>query len=73
MCDTLRGMNDEWLTREEAAAYLKINPRTLNRWVQHGKCPRHRTPGGAPRFLRRELDELLRPDPPRGGRTPATL
>ncbi len=57
-------MTDEWLTRDEAAAHLKISTRTLTRWTEHGRCPVHRTPGGRPRFLRRELDELMTSDPP---------
>lgn len=54
----------EWLTRQQAADHLKISPRTLSRWVEHGRCPVHHTPGGRPRFLRDELDAVITSDPP---------
>lgn len=63
----------EWLTRQQAADRLKITTRTLNRWVQLGRCPVHRTPGGRPRFRADQLDALLTQDPPRTGCAPATL
>jgi excisionase family DNA binding protein len=62
-------MNDtatEWLNKREAAALLGVSERTLMRWVQLDRCPVHRTPGGAPRFRRDEVDALITPDPPRG-------
>jgi excisionase family DNA binding protein len=30
---------DRFLTREEAATYLRIQPATLNRWLNEGKLP----------------------------------
>lgn len=72
-CGTLRGMADEWFTRTEAAQHLKISPRTLSRWVEHGRCPVHRTPSGVPRFLRSELDELMTSDPPAAAERPNAL
>lgn len=66
-CGTLRGMTDDvptWLTRAEAAAHLKISTRTLSRWVEHGRCPVHRTPSGEPRWRLDELDALMTSDPP---------
>lgn len=53
---------NEWLTLGEAAAYLKINPRTLALWARQKKVPAHRLSGVQRcvwRFLRRELDGML--------------
>jgi len=33
---------NEWLTLNEAAAYLKIQPRTLALWARQKKVPAHR-------------------------------
>ena len=52
----------EWLTLEEAAAYLKIERRTLALWARQGKVPAHRLSGVRRciwRFLRSELDAML--------------
>ena len=50
------------LTANEAATYLKINPKTLREWARHGKVPGHRLSGVERcvwRFLRTELDAIL--------------
>lgn len=55
--------NNEWLTAAEAAAYLKISPRTIVAWAKQGRIPGHRLSGTARitwRFLRSELDDILR-------------
>ncbi len=55
----------EWLTSNEAAAYLKIKPRTLVEWVRTGKVPGHRLSGTRRfvyRFLQSELDAMLTAD-----------
>jgi excisionase family DNA binding protein len=55
---------NEWLTLKEAAAYLKIKPRTLALWVRQGKIPAHRLSGTKRciwRLLRSELDGMLAP------------
>ena len=52
----------EWLTAREAAAYLKVKPRTLVRWARSGRVPAHRLSGTGRitwRFLRSELDAML--------------
>ena len=52
----------EWLTLNEAAAYLKVAPRTLAAWVRSKKVPGHKLSGNRRcvwRFLRRELDAML--------------
>lgn len=54
----------DWLTLEEAAAYLKIRPRTLAFWARQRKVPAHRLSGTRRciwRFLRSELDAMLTP------------
>ncbi len=51
-----------WLTLNEAAAYLKIQPRTLGLWARQGKIPAHRLSGIRRcvwRFLQSELDAML--------------
>jgi excisionase family DNA binding protein len=53
---------NEWLTLNEAAAYLKIQPRTLAVWARQKKVPAHRLSGIQRciwRFLRPELDAML--------------
>jgi len=52
----------EWLTAQEAAAYLKVKPRTLLEWAKTGKVPAHKLSGtlrSTWRFLRSELDAAL--------------
>jgi excisionase family DNA binding protein len=52
----------EWLTAEEAAAYLKIKKRTLLRLVRQGKVPAYRLSGSKRRvwrFLPSDLDNAL--------------
>jgi excisionase family DNA binding protein len=47
------------LTLTEAAAYLKLSPRTLRRYVKDGKATARRLPGGDLRFRVEDLDALL--------------
>jgi excisionase family DNA binding protein len=52
----------EWLTAQEAAAYLKVKPRTLLAWAKTGKIPAHKLSGtmrSTWRFQRSELDAAL--------------
>jgi len=52
----------EWLTAAEAAAHLKVTPRTLVRWARGGRVPAHKLSGTGRitwRFLRSELDAML--------------
>jgi excisionase family DNA binding protein len=52
----------EWLTAREAAAHLKVAPRTLVRWARNGLIPAHRLSGLSRvtwRFRREELDAKL--------------
>ncbi len=55
----------EWLTAAEAAAHLKVRPRTVMQWAKDGKLPGHRLSGSKRitwRFRREDLDAML--DPP---------
>lgn len=49
----------EWLTRSEAAAAAKVSPSTIDRWARKGALIRRLTPGGAPRYRRRDIDDAL--------------
>ena len=51
-----------WLTANEAAAYLKVRPRTLLAWARQGKIPAHKLSGLRRcvwRFRADELDVML--------------
>jgi excisionase family DNA binding protein len=59
MCLTLM---PEWMTLDEAAAYLKVSKPTLYRWVQERRIVAYELPSGrGRRFSRDELDNLLSP------------
>jgi len=52
----------EWLTAREAAAYLRVKPRTIVAWAKQGKVPGHRLSGSQRitwRFRREDLDAML--------------
>jgi excisionase family DNA binding protein len=54
----------EWWTATEAAAHLRVKPRTILQWAKEGKVPAHRLSGSRRitwRFLRSELDDILTP------------
>ena len=50
---------DEFITSEEASAYLKVNIRTIYRWTHAGEIPAMRA-GKQWRFRKSELDKWLR-------------
>lgn len=57
-------MSTPWMTREEAATYLRVSTSTLDRYVREGKLARHRLAGTrSARFHKEELDALVEPDP----------
>ena len=52
----------DWLTATEAAAYLKVKPRTILQWAKEGRLKGYRLSGTALvtwRFLRSDLDANL--------------
>ncbi len=57
-------MTMNWLTRQEAAKYLSISPRTLDRWVEDGLIIRYHVGKlRSVRFKVDELDGLMKPEP----------
>jgi excisionase family DNA binding protein len=57
-------IDSPWLTREEAAAYLKINERTLDRYRSAGQIQAHKLAGTQSiRYRQDELDGMLKPVP----------
>ena len=55
---------NEWLTASEAAAYLKVKPRTVLKWAKEHRIPAHPLSGSERitwRFLKSELDAMLSP------------
>ena len=56
--------NGEWMTSEEAAAYLKVERRTLLQWVRAGKAKAFQLSGITRhcwRFRQTDLDAMLTP------------
>lgn len=51
---------DPLMTREEAAAFLRIDPRTLDRHVREGKIPALRI-GKLYRFRKEEVEAAITP------------
>jgi excisionase family DNA binding protein len=57
-------VESQWLTATEAAAYLKVQPRTILAWAKRGTIPAHRLSGCKRitwRFRREDLDAMLNP------------
>lgn len=55
-------MTSQWLTLEQAAAYVQVTKPTLYRWMQQGKLPFYQLAGtGYRRFKREDLDALMEP------------
>jgi excisionase family DNA binding protein len=50
---------DRVLTTFQAADYCKVSPFTIRNWVESGKLPAYKTPGGHRRIRREDLDEFL--------------
>lgn len=51
-----------WLTKNEAAEYMRVHPRTIDDWAKAGRITRHRIEGlQSVRFRRDELDALVVP------------
>jgi len=53
---------EDWLTVEEAAAYLKVKPRSLLLWIRQGKLPAYALSGTRRRvwrLLQKDLDSTL--------------
>lgn len=50
----------ELLNPGEVARIFRVDPKTVTRWAKNGKISSVRTPGGHRRFLRTEVDRLLK-------------
>lgn len=54
----------QYFTRHEAAAYLRVSVRTIDRYADDGKLPAFRIKGiQSVRFKRADLDALVVPEP----------
>ena len=47
------------LTKREAAEWLRVSTRTIERYVATGVLPQRSTPGGHGRYLAADVDRLL--------------
>jgi excisionase family DNA binding protein len=66
----------EWLTAAEAAAYLKVKPRSLLLWVRQGKVQAYALAGTQRRvwrFRKEDLDGALLSRPVISSDAPAVL
>jgi excisionase family DNA binding protein len=60
----------EWLTVNEAAAYLRVSRDTVYTLAAAGRLPYYQIHGvRGRRFKREDLDKLLQQDRPKGGGT----
>ena len=50
------------MTPAEVAALFRVDPKTVTRWADAGKLTAVRTLGGHRRYLRSEVEGLLRGD-----------
>jgi excisionase family DNA binding protein len=50
---------DRLLTSHEAGALLQVNPSSINKWVEEGRLPAFRTPGGHRRIRAADLAAFL--------------
>jgi excisionase family DNA binding protein len=69
-------MNTEWMTTEEAAAYLKVKTRSLLLWVRQGKLQAYALSGTKRRvwrFRKEDLDCALLSKPVISCDAPAVL
>jgi excisionase family DNA binding protein len=52
--------HDEYITPGEAARFLHVSPKTINRWANEGRIACIVTLGGHRRFRREDIDAALR-------------
>jgi excisionase family DNA binding protein len=57
---------DDYVTPGEAARYLHVSPKTINRWANDGRIPCIVTLGGHRRFRRGDVDAAVRQMSARG-------
>jgi excisionase family DNA binding protein len=62
MTTATTGVQTPWLTRREAAEYVRVSLETFDRWVAAGKVRKHKVADiQSVRFHREELDALMIP------------
>jgi excisionase family DNA binding protein len=69
-------MQNDWLTAEEAAEYLKVKPRSLLLWVRQGRVQAYALSGTKRRiwrFRREDLDTALLSHPVITSASPTVL
>jgi excisionase family DNA binding protein len=52
-------MNERWLSVEEIAAHLGVNPDTIYKWIERKRMPAHRV-GRLWKFQASEVDSWVR-------------
>jgi excisionase family DNA binding protein len=60
--DSSSQLNSDWLTAQEAAAYLRVKPRSLLLWVRQGRVKGYALTGTRRRvwrFLKADLDAFV--------------
>jgi excisionase family DNA binding protein len=63
---TIAAFESPWMTRAEAAAYLRVGERTIDRYAEgeKPKLRKHRVEGvQSVRFKRAEVEALVSPEP----------
>lgn len=55
-------VDDRLLLPREVAQLFRVDPKTVTRWAKEGKMTSIRTAGGHRRYLKREIDAMLRGD-----------
>lgn len=55
--------SQDLMTPAEVAALFRVDPKTVTRWADSGKLSAMRTLGGHRRYLRSEVEDLLRGKP----------
>lgn len=65
-------LTSPWLTADEAAEYLQVTRRTLDRYREAGLLAAYRVGPRAVRFRAADLDALAQPIPTAGGHREAS-
>jgi excisionase family DNA binding protein len=61
-------MTDQLLTNREVAAWMRVTPRTVERWRERGQVAFTRTPTGRIRYRRADILAALEATPARPAR-----
>ena len=55
----INNMNERWLSVEEIAAHLGVNPDTIYKWIERKRMPAHKV-GRLWKFLASEVDNWVK-------------